>query len=55
MSALGSPYAAERIQRANGMKCVARSAAAHKIGYAHYYNPDSSSETYPQGSTLDRM
>ena len=30
MSALGSPYAAVRIRRADDMKCAARSAAAHK-------------------------
>ena len=33
MSTSGSPYDAERIRRADGMKCVARFAVAHKMGY----------------------
>ena len=33
MSALGSPYAVARIQRAGDMECAARFAAAHKMGY----------------------
>ena len=33
MLASGSPYAAARIQRAGDMKCVVRSAVAHKMGY----------------------
>ena len=32
MSALGSPYAAVWIYRADDMKCAARSAVAHKKG-----------------------
>ena len=33
MLASSSPYAAERIRMADGMKCDACSAAAHKMGY----------------------
>ena len=33
MSALGSPYDATRIQRADDMECAAHFAAAHKMGY----------------------
>ena len=53
MSASGSPYAAARIQRADDMKCAARSAAAHKMGYYNYNNPHSCGDTYPLGSNLD--
>ena len=53
MSPSGSPYAVARIQRAGDMKCAARSATTHKMGYENYYNPDSGSETYPLGSNLD--
>ena len=53
MSVLGSPYAVARILRVDDTKCVARSAAAHKMGYENQYNPDSSSLTYPLGSNLD--
>ena len=33
MLASGSPYALERIRRADGMKCAACSAVVHKMGY----------------------
>ena len=53
MSPSGSPYASARNQRAGDMKCAARSATAHKMGYENYYNPDSGSEIYPLCSNLD--
>ena len=56
MSALGSPQAAERIRRADGMKCAAHSTTTHEMGYNnyYYYNPESGSEIYPLVSSPNK-